>query len=87
MYTATVRVAERFEATGDGVAAGTSAAAVHDHRGVPVGEEPGRQAIDLPWRDVDGAGKVRVAVVADAQRLHEGRAVAVGRSGGAGLLG
>jgi hypothetical protein len=68
-----VRVADRFEAAGNGLCAAARAAAVDDHRRIPVRDELLSQAIDLGWRNVDSTGKVRVAVEGGAQRLHEYR--------------
>ena len=40
---------------GSGAGAVAPAAAVHDDPRIEVWDEDGREPLDLPWRDVDGA--------------------------------
>src|SRR6185436_4570293 len=64
------RVAELFEALGDGVAAGAIAGAVDDDRRLPVGQQRPCQSVDVAWGDVDGAGEVGVGVVRSAEGFY-----------------
>lgn len=63
--------AESLELASDDAGAVAPAGAVHDDPRVEVWDEDGREPIDLPWRDVDGAGQVSVGEIGGPERLDE----------------
>src|SRR5262245_13544880 len=66
-------VSQLLEAPSHEVGAGPDAAAVHDDVGVEVGEQCGRELVDLPGWDVDGSREVGVRVVGGPECLdHDG---------------